>query len=124
VETDPERLLPYTTDRSGHRSAGTPIPVVHPRIVEEVQAVCRTATATGTPVVTRGAGTGPAGSAIAGPEEIVLCLGGMDQVLEVPEDNRLAVVQSGVLNVRIPRTTGGGEPVRRYGRRRLGSAPG
>lgn len=98
VETDPEQLLRYTTDRSGHRSTGTPIAAVHPRTIEEVQAVCRIATATGTPLVTRGAGTGLAGGAIAGPEEIVVCLDAMDRILEISAENRLAIVQPGILN--------------------------
>ncbi|MEX5270713.1 FAD-binding oxidoreductase [Kocuria sabuli] len=98
VETDPARLLPYTTDRSGHRSAGAPVAAVHPRTVEDVQAVCRIASATATPVVTRGAGTGLAGGAVAGPAEIVLCLQDMDRIVEISPENRLAVVQPGILN--------------------------
>jgi glycolate oxidase len=52
----------------------------------------RIATATGTPVVTRGAGTGLAGGAIASAGEIVLSTAAMDRVLEISEENQLAVV--------------------------------
>ncbi|WP_369045849.1 FAD-binding oxidoreductase [Sinomonas sp. P10A9] len=98
VETDPDLLARYTTDRSGHRSSGGPLVAVHPHSIEDVQAVCRIACAARVPIVSRGAGTGLAGGAIAGPGEIVMSFRDMDQVLEVSEVNRLAVVQPGILN--------------------------
>lgn len=98
VETEPERLEEFTSDRSGHRAPGLPLAVVHPRSIEDVQALCRIASASGTPIVTRGAGTGLAGGAIAGPGEIGLSLRDMDQILEISQENRLAVVQPGILN--------------------------
>lgn len=98
VETDPAHLAPYTTDRSGHRSAGVPLAAVYPGSVEDVQAVCRIASGAGVALVTRGAGTGLAGGAIGGPGEIVLSLRDMDRILEVSAENRLAVVQPGILN--------------------------
>jgi glycolate oxidase len=107
VEAGPGRLLPYTTDRSGHRSAGAPLAAVYPASVEDVQAVCRIASAAGVPIVGRGAGTGLAGGAIAGPGEIVLSLRDMDRILEVSEANRLAVVQPGILNGDLNRALAG-----------------
>ncbi|MCH6471357.1 FAD-binding oxidoreductase [Sinomonas terrae] len=98
VETDAKLLLACTSDRSGHRSAGVPLAVVYPRSIEDVQAVCRIASSSGTPIVPRGAGTGLAGGAIAGPGEIALSMRDMDQVLEISEENWLAVVQPGILN--------------------------
>ncbi|WP_105566384.1 FAD-binding oxidoreductase [Microbacterium halophytorum] len=98
VVSDPVGLAPYTADRSGHRAAGRPIAAVEPETVEEVQEVCRIASAEGVPVVTRGAGTGLAGGAIAGPGELVVSLMRMDRILEVSRENRLAVVQPGILN--------------------------
>ncbi|GAA1955397.1 FAD-binding oxidoreductase [Microbacterium aquimaris] len=85
-------------DKSGHAAAGLPIAVVHAESVEDVQATLRVATATRTPVVTRGAGTGLAGAANAGDGEIALSLRGMDRVLEVRPDDLLAVVEPGILN--------------------------
>jgi glycolate oxidase len=107
VEADPERLMPYTTDRSGHRSAGAPLAAVYPRTIEDVQAVCRIASAAAVPIVSRGAGTGLAGGAIASPGEIVLSLRDMDQILEISEANRLAVVQPGILNGDLNRALAG-----------------
>ena len=98
VQTDPEALHRCTTDRSGHRAADDPLVLVQARSIEEVQQVCRIASETATPIVTRGAGTGLAGGAIAGDGEIVLCLEQMDQILEISADNRLAVVEPGILN--------------------------
>jgi glycolate oxidase len=72
--------------------------VVTARTIEDVQAVLRIANDTGTPVVTRGAGTGLAGGAIAGAGEIVLSTLAMDKLLEVSADDELAVVQPGILN--------------------------
>ncbi|WP_309081587.1 FAD-linked oxidase C-terminal domain-containing protein [Zhihengliuella sp.] len=101
VETDPALLAPLTADRSGHRAAGPPLAVVRATSIEDVQAVCRIASAAGVPIVTRGAGTGLAGGAIAGDGEIVLDLAGMNRILEISEDNRLAVVEPGLLNGRL-----------------------
>jgi glycolate oxidase len=58
----------------------------------------RIASETGTPVVTRGAGTGLAGGAIAGPGEIVLSTIEMDAVLEISVADEIAVVQPGIIN--------------------------
>lgn len=93
-----EELEAARADRSGHISIGAPLAVVHARSVEDVQAVCRIATSTRTPVVTRGAGTGLAGAANAGPGEIVLSTLAMNRVLEVSADDEIAVVEPGVIN--------------------------
>jgi glycolate oxidase len=71
---------------------------VHARSVEDVQQVMRIATETRTPVVTRGAGTGLAGAANAGPGEIVLSTLAMNRVLEISADDEIAVVEPGVIN--------------------------
>ena len=68
-------------DASGHFSAGRPLAMVSAESVADVQAALRVATATRTPVVARGAGTGAAGAAIAGPGEIVLSTTRMDRIL-------------------------------------------
>ncbi|MBT2568168.1 FAD-binding protein [Arthrobacter sp. ISL-85] len=98
VETDPGLLEAFTSDRSGHQSGGVPAAVVYPKSIDEVQTLCRIASSTGTPLVTRGAGTGLAGGAIAGPGEIALSTRDMDQIVEISPENRLAVVQPGILN--------------------------
>ncbi|MGW9628083.1 FAD-binding oxidoreductase [Microbacterium sp. NPDC055521] len=98
VDTSAPALDDARADRSGHRSSGAPIAVVHARSVDDVQRVMRIASATSTPVVVRGAGTGLAGAANAGPGEIVLSTVRMDRIVEVRPDDLLAVVEPGILN--------------------------
>ncbi|MBW9095102.1 FAD-binding protein [Microbacterium jejuense] len=98
VDTSPGSLNAARADKSGHAAAGTPIAVVHARSIEDVQQTLRIASATATPVVTRGAGTGLAGAANAGAGEIALSVRGMDRILDVRPDDLLAVVEPGILN--------------------------
>jgi len=98
VSTDPLELDIARSDRSGHVAVGTPLAFVRARTVEDVQEVMRIASATGTPVVTRGAGTGLAGAAIASTGQIVLSTLAMDRVLEISADDELARVEPGIIN--------------------------
>ncbi|MCW4457657.1 FAD-binding oxidoreductase [Microbacterium sp. MPKO10] len=100
VVTDAARLGAAQADESGHRSSAPPLAIVNARSIDDVQATMRIATATRTPVVTRGAGTGLAGGAIAASGEIVLSTLAMDRVLEINADDLLAVVEPGILNGR------------------------
>lgn len=100
VSTDAATLAVSQADKSGHSSTSAPLAVVTARSVSDVQEVMRIASATGTPVVTRGAGTGLAGGAIASAGEIVLSTLAMDRVLEINEADQLAVVEPGILNGR------------------------
>ncbi len=101
VSTDPATLESARADKSGHRSPGTPLAVVAARSIEDVQQTLRIASAHGTPVVTRGAGTGLAGGALAGDGEIVLCTLAMNQILEINAADELAVVQPGIINAEL-----------------------
>ncbi|MDJ1112850.1 FAD-binding oxidoreductase [Microbacterium dauci] len=98
VDITPAALEDARADKSGHRSTGAGLAVVHAATVADVQATMRIASATGTPVVVRGAGTGLAGGANTGPGEIALSLRGMDRILDVRPDDLLAVVEPGILN--------------------------
>jgi glycolate oxidase len=98
VSTDAAALAATQADKSGHVSTAPPLALVTARNTSDVQAVMRIATQTRTPVVTRGAGTGLAGGAIASEGEIVLSTLAMDQLLEVSIDDELAVIQPGILN--------------------------
>ena len=103
VDIDPAHLDAMRADKSGHAAAGSPIALVHAASIDDVQTTMRIASATGTPVVVRGAGTGLAGGANAGTREIVLSLRGMDRILEVRADDLLAVVEPGILNADLNR---------------------
>lgn len=98
VDTTPDTLEAARADASGHRSPGRPLAVVHARTVEDVQTTMRLATKNLTPVVVRGAGTGLAGGANAGPGEIVLSTAAMTGIHEIRADDLLAVVEPGILN--------------------------
>ncbi|WP_223626410.1 FAD-binding oxidoreductase [Microbacterium sp. EST19A] len=98
VDVRPDALEEARADRSGHAAMGRPLVVVHAETVEHVQQTMRIASATRTPVVVRGAGTGLAGAANAGEGEIVLSMRRMSAILEVRPDDLLAVVEPGILN--------------------------
>jgi len=98
VDVSDGSLEEARADRSGHAAVGRPIAVVHAETVEHVQQTMRIASATRTPVVVRGAGTGLAGAANAGDGEIVLSTRRMSAILEVRPDDLLAVVEPGILN--------------------------
>lgn len=98
VDVSPAALHSARADKSGHAAAGTPLAVVNATSVDDVQQTMRIASSTGTPVVTRGAGTGLAGGANAGTGEIALSVRAMDRILEVRPDDLLAVVEPGIIN--------------------------
>ncbi len=103
VDTDPAHLEAARADKSGHAAQGRPLAIVHAASVADVQATLRIAHATGTPVVTRGAGTGLAGGANAGAGELVLSMRGMDRIVEVRPEDLIAVVEPGILNADLNR---------------------
>lgn len=103
VDTRAAALEETRADRSGHAAEGRPLAIVHAETVAHVQETMRIATATRTPVVVRGAGTGLAGGANAGEGEIVLSTARMTAVLEVRPDDLLAVVEPGILNADLNR---------------------
>jgi glycolate oxidase len=71
--------------------------VVTPATTEEVAAVMRVCSDTGTPVVPRGGGTGYTGGAVPVRGGVVLSLERMNRILEIDEDNLLAVVEPNVI---------------------------
>lgn len=103
VSTLPEVVAATRSDRSGHISDAPPLAVVTARSIADVQAVMRIATATGAAVVTRGAGTGLAGGAIASGGEIVLSTLGLNKLLEVSVDDEFAIVEPGIINAELNR---------------------
>ncbi|MGP6175889.1 FAD-binding oxidoreductase [Microbacterium sp. A196] len=98
VDVAEDSLEAARSDRSGHRSRGRPLAIVHAESITHVQQTMRLATEHRTPVVVRGAGTGLAGAANAGPGEIVLSTVRMNRVLEIRPDDLIAVVEPGILN--------------------------
>lgn len=80
IITDPNSFDAYRWDRAYDPHAGMPAVVVRPTTTEQVQKVVRVAGATGTKIVTRGAGTGLSGGSTAVDGCIVLSLGRMREI--------------------------------------------
>ncbi|MFF7729602.1 FAD-binding oxidoreductase [Streptomyces sp. NPDC008001] len=103
VLTDPDVTASYANDMASFCTAGRPAVVTLPRTVEHVQHIMRTATALRVPVVPQGARTGLSGAANAADGCIVLSLVKMDRILEIDADDRVAVVEPGVVNAALSR---------------------
>ncbi|MGW3144689.1 FAD-binding oxidoreductase [Streptomyces sp. NPDC001177] len=98
VLTDPDATEGYARDMMPLAPAGRPRAVVLPAATAEVQACVRACAEAGVSVVPRGAGSGLTGGANAVDGCVVLVTTRMDRILELDADNRLAVVQPGVIN--------------------------
>lgn len=98
VVTDPDVMATYSRDQMPLAPAGTPLAVVSPEDAEGVRAAVRACAETGVPVVPRGAGSGLSGAANAVDGCVVLVTTKLDRIVEIDPDNRLAVVQPGVVN--------------------------
>ncbi len=95
----PSELLAYATDGlPGYRKQ--PSLGVFPRARDEVVAVVRLLAREGVPFVPRGAGTGLSGGALAD-GAVLLGLNRLTKVISVDVENRLAVVEPGVVNVHL-----------------------
>jgi glycolate oxidase len=93
----PEDLLVYEYDATIER--GLPEAVVLPTTAEQVSQVVKLARRRGLPVVARGAGTGLSGGAIPAAGGILLVMTRMKRILEIDAENRLAVVEPGLVNL-------------------------
>src|SRR5947209_19525038 len=91
-----ERAAAYEHDESG-LGKFPPQAVVLARSTEEVASVIRYSRETRIPIVPRGAGSGKSGGALAERGGIILSLEKMDQILEISNDDMVAVVQPGVI---------------------------
>src|SRR5690242_16268402 len=75
--------------------------VVVPGDVEEIAAVVKCAKRFNSPIVPRGSGTGLAGGAVPAEGGITLSLARLDRILKIDLQNRIAVVEPGVINADI-----------------------
>jgi glycolate oxidase len=100
-----EDLLVYEYDATIDR--GMPEAVVLPDAAEQIATAVRIARRHGVPVTARGAGTGLSGGAIPCEGGVVIVTARMNRILELDVENRLAVVEPGVINLDI---TGAAEP--------------
>ncbi|MCZ6915918.1 MAG: FAD-binding protein [Gemmatimonadetes bacterium] len=79
--------------------------VVLPGSRDEVIALVRTMAQHRIPFVARGAGTGLSGGALAGSDAVTIVLTRLTRILEIDAANRRAVVEPGVVNVRLTEAT-------------------
>jgi glycolate oxidase len=93
----PEDLLVYEYDATIER--GLPETVVLPTTAEQVSQVVKLARRRGLPVVARGAGTGLSGGAIPAAGGLMLVMTRMKRILDIDAENRLAVVEPGLVNL-------------------------
>ncbi len=105
VLTATEDLIPYAFDGTAAMKE-TPGCVVFAATTEDVSAVLRLANDTGTPVVTRGSGTGLSGGSVPAADCIVLCTVKMGAILEVDAANLTMAVEPGVTTVQIAEAAG------------------
>ncbi len=94
VRADPYSLVLYSTDASIYRA--TPLGVVIPRSVEDLQAVAEIAAARGVPLLPRAAGSSLAGQAVN--EALVVDVSRhLDRVLEIDAEARTVRVEPGIV---------------------------
>jgi glycolate oxidase len=94
-----EDVIVYEQD--GSILQAMPEIVVVPANTAEVAAVVRAAEKAGAPIVPRGSGTGLAGGAVPAEGGVVLSLARLDRILEIDLENRIAVVEPGVINLEV-----------------------
>jgi glycolate oxidase len=98
VVLDEDVMGSYRHDEAEWAPSALPVAVVRPTTSDEVQATVRACLEHGTPIVTRGAGTGLSGGANATEGSVVLALDRMNAITEIDQLERYAVVQPGVVN--------------------------
>ena len=102
VLSKPDELLVYECDGLPHHKH-RPRAVVFPSSTEEVAAVMRELARAKVPFTPRGAGTGLSGGALALDSGVVIEMARMRKILRIDPENRLAVVQPGVVNLDVSR---------------------
>jgi glycolate oxidase subunit GlcD len=102
VLSNPDELLVYECDGLPYHKY-RPRAVVFPSSTQQTSAVMKELARAQVPFTPRGAGTGLSGGALALNEGVVVELSRMRQVLKIDPENRLAIVQPGVVNLHVSR---------------------
>ena len=95
VSTEKADLICYSYDATQQKFM--PDVVVHPQSSEQISRIMRLANTEKVPVFPRGAGSGFTGGSLPTTGGIVLTTERMDKILEIDEENLVAVVQPGVV---------------------------
>ena len=102
VLSKPDELLVYECDGLPQHKH-LPRAVVFPSSTEETSAIMRELARAKVPFTPRGAGTGLSGGALALNSGVVIEMARMRRILRIDVENRLAVVQPGVVNLNVSR---------------------
>ncbi|MCK5735489.1 MAG: FAD-binding protein, partial [Spirochaetaceae bacterium] len=93
-----DRLESYSHDETDAEEYGTmPEVAVLPTTTEQIAAIMKLANRENIPVTPRGAGSGLSGGAIPGFGGIILSVEKMNSLIELDEENMVAVVESGMV---------------------------
>ena len=96
--TDPDSIQSLSHDEGEWAAIGTAIAALRARSADEVSKVVAACAELGIPVVPRGSGTGLSGGANAVDGCLVIDVSRMNRILEVDQENMIAVVEPGVVN--------------------------
>jgi glycolate oxidase subunit GlcD len=107
VLTEPDELLVYEADALTVIKH-LPAAVVLPKNAEEVSAVVKILAEEKIAFTPRGAGTGLTGGSIAFDGSVIIELARLNRILEIDFENRLAIVETGVINVHLSQATAPG----------------
>jgi len=99
VITTPEARFVYSTDVTKKR--GLPACIVFPENTEDIISTVKIASEYKIPVSPRGAGTGMSGGAVPHDGGISISFERMNKILEIDTDNKIAIVEPGVINSRL-----------------------
>ena len=102
VLSKPDELLVYECDGLPQHKY-RPRAVVFPSSTEETSAIMRALAQANVPFTPRGAGTGLSGGALALNSGVVIEMARMRKILRIDVENRVAVVQPGVVNLHVSR---------------------
>jgi glycolate oxidase subunit GlcD len=102
VLSEPDELLVYECDGLPHHKH-RPRAVVFPSSTEETSGIMRELARANVPFTPRGAGTGLSGGALALNSGVVIEMARMRNILRLDTENRIAVVQPGVVNLDVSR---------------------
>jgi len=97
VISDKDRLKSYAYDESGIKEPCMPDIVIKPSSAAEISAILRLAGKERIPVTVRGAGSNLVGSCLPASGGILLSTERMNRILEIDDENMVAVVEPGVI---------------------------
>ena len=106
VVCEPEELSVYESDAFSV-ARGAPRAVVLPTDTQQVSAVVKLLRRHDLPIVPRGSGTGVAGGAVAFGGGVLLATNRMTRIESIDLENRVGVVQAGVINLALCRAVAG-----------------